>query len=217
VSFILDALRKSESERQQDSAPNIARIPDAVPQRRLPAWALATMATLALGIVVLGIAWWRTAQNPAVTMGRPAAAASGTPLPIPPPRSESRIEATSPIEAPSDRVARTTLRDAAASGRAESSSSGAISEPVAQPARRIASLPDVDPQLQRYSSGSATLPALRLELHAYGEDTASRFVFINGAKYVEGDTLPEGPRLVAITADGAVLLAGGRQYLLGQE
>src|SRR5690606_23301462 len=60
VSFILDALRKSESERQQDSKPSIARIPSAVPQHGLPPWALATMAALGVGIVVLGGAWIST-------------------------------------------------------------------------------------------------------------------------------------------------------------
>ena len=60
MSFILDALRKSESERQQDSKPSIARIPSAVPQHGLPRWAVATMAALGLGIVVLAGAWLST-------------------------------------------------------------------------------------------------------------------------------------------------------------
>jgi general secretion pathway protein B len=218
VSFILDALRKSESERQQDAAPNIARIPDAVPHRRLPAWALATMAALALGIVTLGFAWWRTAQSPAATTAaEPAAARLGTPLPIPPQRTQNPTGDPPPV----DPAARPTLRDAAVSGRTErgtSSPAGTTTAAAAAESARVpATLPSIDPQLQRYTTAAAGLPPLRLELHAYDEEPASRFVFINGAKYAEGDTLPEGPRVIAITVDGAVLLAGSRQYLLGQE
>jgi len=57
VSFILDALRKSESERQRDATPSIARIPSAVPQQSLPPWAIATMGALGFGVVVLAVAW----------------------------------------------------------------------------------------------------------------------------------------------------------------
>lgn len=64
MSFILDALRKSESERQQDAAPSIARIPGAVPRHGVPAWAIATMAALGLGVVVLAGAWITTMTWP---------------------------------------------------------------------------------------------------------------------------------------------------------
>lgn len=73
MSFILDALRKSESERQQDARPSIARIPIAVPRHSLPTWAVATMAALGLGVVVLAGAWVKT-----VTESRPSSAAIAT-------------------------------------------------------------------------------------------------------------------------------------------
>jgi general secretion pathway protein B len=60
------------------------------------------------------------------------------------------------------------------------------------------------------------VPPLHLELHAYSERPAERFVFINGRKYVEGETLAEGPRLVAIQRTGVVLSQQGRRFLLTQ-
>ena len=61
------------------------------------------------------------------------------------------------------------------------------------------------------------VPPLRLELHAYSERPAERFVFINGAKYVEGQRLAEGPQLVAIAPNGAVLVQQGRRFMLSAE
>src|SRR5690606_6785030 len=57
VSFILDALRKSERERRQEIPPSIARITDAVPSRATPTWALATIAVLGACVLALGGAW----------------------------------------------------------------------------------------------------------------------------------------------------------------
>jgi general secretion pathway protein B len=234
MSFILDALRKSESERQQDSRPNIARIPDAVHPRKLPAWALGTMTLLGLGVLELGAAWWRsthssprdattaaatseaTLQTPserfpqaegtgAASQGRGAGATAA--LPIPPQRAAEQV-----VRQEGD-AARTSLRSAVADS--------AVRETVREPQAAIrpsaaAALPALDPLLPSYAPDSG-LPPLRLELHAYGDAPADRFVFINGRKYTEGDTLSDGPRLVAITTDGAVLLAAGRQMLLRQE
>lgn len=63
MSFILDALRKSESERHQDARPSITRIPETIPARGLPPWALGTIAALALGVVVLAGAFWWMSQS----------------------------------------------------------------------------------------------------------------------------------------------------------
>jgi general secretion pathway protein B len=58
------------------------------------------------------------------------------------------------------------------------------------------------------------IPQLHLELHAYSERATERFVFINGRKYVEGEQLAEGPRLLSIERTGAVLSQQGRRFLL---
>jgi hypothetical protein len=40
-------------------------------------------------------------------------------------------------------------------------------------------------------------------------------VFINGRRYAEGESLLEGPRVVAITQELAVLSYGGAEFRLG--
>ena len=235
MSFILDALRKSENERQQDSRPNIARVPDAVPVRGLPGWAVGTMSVLAAGIVALGVLWWQSTRGVTdVSSPAPVASSSTTPLPIPPAAADPAGQAPRPAAASGTgaastpvRLARTTLRDAAAERPADNEESGAGPSAGAVETSRAAALPggnsarsaapSLDPQPARYIAGQGNLPALRLELHAYDPSPTGRFVFINGTKYVEGDRLAEGPELIAVTAEGAVLLAGGQQLLLRQE
>jgi general secretion pathway protein B len=78
VSFILDALRKSESERQRDAAPSVTRIPEAVPVPKLPVWATGAITVLILGVAGLGAALWLTAGRPTADETAPASVAAST-------------------------------------------------------------------------------------------------------------------------------------------
>ncbi len=68
MSFILDALRKSENERQQSVVPGISDVPTVVHDARLPKWVLGVIATLSAGILVLGWAWWQNSGPPSTTI-----------------------------------------------------------------------------------------------------------------------------------------------------
>ena len=247
MSFILDALRKSESERQQDARPSITRIPDAVPPRTVPTWAVGTIGILALGVLVLAGAWWRTTAPPPDADRRSAVTVDVTP-PAPLPRREpalreaaanartsptaretgDRRDALSPVPEESSPASGGTSSIAPDSGRASTSrltglrdaaSTGASVPSRDRPSaeRPAAALPAIDPLPASYDTMASQLglPALQLELHVYNrDDPASRFVFINGKRYGEGETLSEGPRVLAINSQGAVLLAGSRQLQL---
>lgn len=82
MSFILDALKKSESDRQRQSGPSLFEVKVAPPRRTLPVWAV--VIAVLLGINVIVISWMLlrhpAAQQPA-TAGNAAAAAppSATP------------------------------------------------------------------------------------------------------------------------------------------
>jgi len=84
MSFILDALKKSESDRQRQSGPALFEVKLAPPRTGLPPWGLAVGALL---LVNLGVVMWmllRHAATPAP--GTPpvaAAGASAPPLPAP--------------------------------------------------------------------------------------------------------------------------------------
>src|SRR5690606_27233744 len=52
MSFILDALRKSEHERRRGALPGVAHIPYALPRARLPVWVPLAIAALALALLL---------------------------------------------------------------------------------------------------------------------------------------------------------------------
>jgi general secretion pathway protein B len=91
MSFILDALKKSESDRQRQSGPSLFEVKVTPPRRALPVWAVAIAVLLAINVVV--ISWMllrrgqaprtaapqtRAAAAPAAVAGAPAAASAPT-------------------------------------------------------------------------------------------------------------------------------------------
>src|SRR5487761_729483 len=74
MSFILDALKKSESDRQRQSGPSLFEVKVAPPRRSLPIWAVAIAVLLGINVIVIS---WMLLRHPAAR--RPAAAAAGEP------------------------------------------------------------------------------------------------------------------------------------------
>ena len=54
MSFILDALKKSENDRQHQSSPALFEVKVAAPRRRFPVWAVALAVLLGINALVLG-------------------------------------------------------------------------------------------------------------------------------------------------------------------
>jgi hypothetical protein len=82
--------------------------------------------------------------------------------------------------------------------------------------------PAADPPAAAPPAAAPPAPApgaaqkLKLEVLVYADSPAGRMVFINGRKYVEGQTVEEGVVIEAITEEGVVLNAGGRRVVLRQ-
>ena len=89
MSFILDALKKSESDRQRQHGPALFEVRVAPPRTRLPLWAIAIAALL---VVNLGVVLWMLLRHQGHTSSAPGAqpttaAAStapslGSPVPV---------------------------------------------------------------------------------------------------------------------------------------
>jgi general secretion pathway protein B len=123
MSFILDALRKSESERQREAAPSLARAPLASARRQTPGWTWLVMGILVLALVVLAVTLWRSRLE------------SGVPRSADPPRSAAGEPASPARGAASDVKEPSTAYEP-----------GVESEP--QPITRLA---DIDPGLPAYT------------------------------------------------------------------
>lgn len=238
MSFILDALRKSEHERQRSTVPGLAQVPLAVPQPQIPRWAFAVIGVLAAAVLALGAAWWRTARLPAepaasaptiersVELPPPARTASSAlvraapaPSAAPEPLAAAAEHSPAAVEpSPEPSLERAAASSVAASDAAEHAP--AVEGATAATFSSRLDLPADGPALPSATALAAegvTLPPLRLELHAFSAQPADRFVFINGRKYVEGERLAEGPQLLSIEPTGAVLAHAGRRFLLVQE
>ena len=221
MSFILDALRKSEHERQRSATPGLSQVPLATPEPRMPGWALAVIGILVAAVLVLGGAWWQSTRVPAEVAASSLPPAASTPtverrvdLPPPAPRN-SAIQQAAP-----SRLSDSSLSAAAASSTGGSNESAEPAAPAFSPSPRLTNLPEDDvalPSVAMLAAEGVAVPPLHLELHAFSPQPRDRFVFINGRKYVEGDRLVEGPLLVAIQPTGAVLTHAGRRFILVQE
>jgi general secretion pathway protein B len=226
MSFILDALKKSESDRQRQSGPALFEVKLASPRTALPTWAIAVGALL---LVNLGVVMWmllpHSTVRPEVT---PAAAAAVSAPPRPAPATAVPAVATDHPPAPLTTAPATTAQPALAT---HSALVPAATTPVPNPedlapASEPASTSVVSPHVRRGTADGVTLyqdaaaaadahlPQLRLDLHVFAARTQDRFVMINMHKLREGDSLPEGVRVESITPDGAILSYNGSRFLL---
>jgi general secretion pathway protein B len=231
MSFILDALRKSEHERQRQTGPGIADIRGAAVARAgLPPWALILGALLLINVLVVVALAFRGSST-----GKSGAVVSAPPIESAPatnsaPAATTNVPAVAvrvaPPSAPPTRPPDVTLR-AQPSSRvpvpAADASTGPAEEPVLRPkpepaprelsAESYAMLPTYgDVTLQ-----GASLPDLHIDLHVYAAKPADRLVFINTRKYREGGQTPDGTTIERITPDGVVLNHHGVRFLLPRQ
>jgi general secretion pathway protein B len=238
MSFILDALKKSESDRQRQSGPALFEVRVAPPRTRLPLWAIAIALLL---VVNLGVALWMLLrhQGHAVGPADAAAAASAPVLPATPlpvvaasaPVAQGAAPAPVPSAAPAATAAGAPPAAPAATAAPADSSSGAPETTNAedyapaqeQPASGLGShvrrgTASGVPLYQDLNTTPGTqLPQLRLDLHVFAARPEDRFVLINMHRLREGDTLPEGVRVDSITPEGAVLSFNGSKFLLPRD
>ena len=77
--------------------------------------------------------------------------------------------------------------------------------------------PAPPPQIPRLnempSDYRAAFPTISLDVHSYDSAPQKRFIMIAGRRYNEGDSLPEGARVVQIIPDGVVFDFRGEQVL----
>lgn len=202
MSFILDALKKSESERQRQSGPALLEMRIVRPARALPAWAMVVGALLIVSVAVLAWMALRPATQRAYNAPQPATAAAQPRAP----------------EAPAAVLAGNadTATAANVAAAADTPVNPADTAPAIAPGPGSAPPAGTDGNLQSYAELSGTVPELRLDLHVYAPNPAERYAFINMRKVREGDVTPEGAQVRQITREGVVLEYQGAEFLLGR-
>ena len=209
MSFILDALKKSESDRQRNANPGMYELKVAVPRARFPAWAI--ILALLLGINVLVGIWYLMKTDQPTELGRAETATTTLPAP-----------AAAPV---TPEVERTDI--------ARGIFNPADFEPAVEPEKAPPAPARTEPREARIPAASARRPATQglpsrddlilegisvpdvsMSLHVYDPAPARRFAFINGNRVQEGAVLPNGIQVQSITPEGAILLWQDRRFLL---
>jgi general secretion pathway protein B len=223
MSFILDALKKSEIERQRQSMPGLMDAPTSLRRSRLPLWAVLIGCLLAINTVVLIVVLLRNGgQSVASTPPRHDAAA--TQLKAPTADDHFSPLSQAPVYAPEIPVppAETSPNESAAAATraiAQRAAPHAVRRPDPVLIDEEASDNDeVLPSINEINlTGAQALPEMHLDVHVYATKPADRFVFINMRKYKEGNTLQEGPVLERIRRDGVVLNYQGLRFILPRQ
>lgn len=207
MSFILDALKKSETERQEQGSAEFSSVPISSGNRSPARWLWLLAALLAVNFAVLiGI----LLKPDAASKPQPVASTDLVP---------ATEATTSPFEdrvasAIKDRPAATPPARQASNEETAVASAAPPPQRVAQPVDRSSPVATID---ELRLDGSLQLPELHLDIHVYSDDPAERFVFINMDKHREDSRIDAGAVVREITPDGVILEYQGRRFLLPRE
>jgi general secretion pathway protein B len=216
MSFILDALKKSESERQRADAPALYEMKMAPPRRGVAVWLIVLAGLLVINVIVLSVVLLRGTHGMAQTDAGTIATAPATP-PAPGAPAVAGPTNPTPLAPPPAAAPDTASTGSAASGDA-ADDAPAIEPPGGHgTANPNASSGEVPSYAQAASVPGANLPELKLDLHAYAANPADRFVFLNMTKLMEGQSTPAGVRVESITPDGAILSWQGSRFFLQRQ
>ncbi len=209
MSFILDALKKSENERQEQSSAEFSSVPSSSSNPNPARWLWMLGILLLINFAVLiGILMKPSPTGSAIKLESEAAVVQ-----------ESTGSFEEQVAVAIDNRAEQAPPPAAQTNA--QASEPAVAKPV--PAKplvnrtsntSVAIVPTMD---ELRLQGTLQIAEMHLDIHVYSEAPADRFVFINMNKHREGSKTAEGPEVREIRTDGVVLEYQGRVFLLPRE
>jgi general secretion pathway protein B len=233
MSYILDALRKSQQARQPGTAPRTGAVHNISLALPVSGWWLALGVVLLLGILAAVLLFWRsTVANlpdpPAVPVTSEPVAAAPASAPAGPVAVEKPMPA--PVSAASKTAAVADLAEQArlpapapppkkiAAARAgKKSAVNRRPETVKTAAPAVPLVMDDTPLLQQMPQEfQRALPALAVTIHVYAHDESQRILFINNREYRKGSRIDGGIRVEDIVPDGVVLSFRGERFKLSR-
>lgn len=209
MSFILDALRKSETERQQQSGGEFSSVPTSSGNAQSLKWLWLLAALLGVNLAVLAGILLRPDTPPAA------------PAPVESPQEAAGVAPQT--EEPSFAEQLETARQAQAERRQSASEAAetATTSTAADEGPAIDAPQQSSGRILTFDelrlTGALQLGDLHLDIHVYSENPAERFVFINMDKLREHSQLKEGPVVDEITPEGVILDYQGMTFLLPRE
>lgn len=226
MSYILDALKKSDQQRQRGATPTLPEAPVTVasPKQTLfTYYGLFAVALLGAGITIGWLHPWQ-AEQPAHA-AEPGAASlpisisnQGAPTPLSePPEMTKTAQAlqtpnATPVAQPSHRVdaiqpgISAPVRGGISGVLMQETPASPVDTAQEQKAIPLAELPLT---LQQ------EIPVMTVQLHAYSSKAMNRIVSINSRMLHEGESLMPGLRLEQVTPDGVIFSYKGYRFQHG--
>ncbi len=210
MSYILEALRKSDQQRQRGVAPTLLTAQATVAAARQPAfWLYGLLAAVLLGAGIT-IGWLRPWQQAAPSRAESVAARPLESTPRQP--APALVPAKPQLPARAKPKTDGTRRDANA---AVPTKTAAPEQPVgtaaadAAPAQTVISMAELPLSVQQ------ELPAMTISVHAYSGNPRDRLVGINNRMLREGEYVVPGLKLEQITPDGMIFGYKGYSFRRG--
>jgi len=197
MSFILDALKKSEEERLRQQNPSALPAAALRSTSKTPSWVWVLLGLLAINLVVLAFVLLKSATSPPISTPEPLSTVAPTIAPAvdtPMQRAPSAPDASMP---PAISTAPTPPSDTRPT-------------PADTP---LATVPTRDQQI----AAGADLPIATLNLHVYDVDPSKRFILLNGERLRESDASRDGLKVLSITPEGVVLSYGSSSFAVSIE
>jgi general secretion pathway protein B len=238
MSYILEALKKSEQQREIGRVPGITSVHENTAKSVTRKWLWLIVAVLLLNAGLLVFLLWPEPEPESATLSAPAR--ESVQVRRDRPAVEPLVSQPPPLEKPvagvpqSAGMASVPEPAAAEAPAPEPVKTAPAPKPVVQePVMAAAALP-VQPQLVQpprppVKATPSALPVwpqipthlfqqlsanLRLDVHVFSDQPQKRFVLINMKKYKQGEKLQEGPQLDEITPEGAILSFHGQRFRL---
>lgn len=189
MSYILDALRKSEQERGASTEPRPEPVTPAPAPKR--AWGLLAFAAFVTLTGLVGVLlWWRS---------EPQAPVTETSAAVPPP----------------SKVAARDLEQELAAPPAQAQTRAPVPAPPPVAVRPIALDPASVPYLREMPDEfQRALPALNMDIHVFVPGGGRSILYLNSREYRPGESVQPGLRVEAIVQEGAVLSYNGQLFKL---
>lgn len=231
MSYILEALKKSDQQRQRGATPTlqVEQVTVTAPKRPMFIYyGLLAAVLLVTGIMIGWLRPWQPEQPPFET--EPVVAIS--PIQI------SRQTASAPLTAPPEILSRTAQESAAPnltqtgqpvpvagamkpnnpaldSATTPSSGTPGAAAPIPDKSAGVAQEQNAMPFDELPLPIQREIPAMTVQLHAYSSVPSERLVSINSIRLREGGSLMLGLRLEQITPDGMIFSYKGYRFKRG--
>ena len=210
MSFILDALRKSENDRQEHSSAEFASVPSGSVTSGPPRWLWILILLLAVNVAVLLGLLLRGDTQAVVAHTTDATPATSKPAVQSEPQSDTTF---------ADRIEEARERQPVAVAKAEPEPRPEPLQASEAPAAEQSTftLRALPTAAELRANGTLQMAELHLDIHVFSETPEDRFVFINMVRHKENSRLAEGPVVSEITPEGVILDYLGTEFLLPRE